>query len=62
MINTENLGPGEAIAGIQSTACECGWECVFVIPEEHERQINAIMTHLREAHRKNLPQFTVTTH
>jgi hypothetical protein len=49
-------------AGIYTVGCECGWEAVFVLPEEQPHYEGAIFRHLAEIHGLELPMLTVTCH
>ena len=46
-------------ARVETIQCECGWERLFILPEEHELRLLSIFRHL-EAHGITLPVFTVT--
>ena len=35
--------------------CECGWERVLVMPEEHILLLNLVFQHLKEAHHMEFP-------
>jgi hypothetical protein len=48
-------------AGIESIRCACGWEIVYVNPEEMELMLGSLLRHLRE-HPEGQPQLTVETH
>ena len=49
-----------AAAGIKSFKCKCGWEAVFICPEEDEKQLVSILTHLVNQHGLDVPEFYVT--
>jgi len=51
--------PPRAKGCVQTVKCECGWESVHVMPEEHERRLLAIFQHMRDAHGLTLPNFEV---
>lgn len=35
--------------------CECGWEMVFIMPEEHIMMLQIVFAHLKEVHHIELP-------
>lgn len=49
-------------AGIQSIKCECGWEGCWLKPEETDKMIGEIFSHLVEEHQIRLPTFTSVLH
>lgn len=62
MLNLDEIVPRMSVAGIETIQCECGWESVYVVPEEGLRMAGDIMNHLRWYHRLEFPMFTVTNH
>jgi hypothetical protein len=48
--------------GPKTFNCDCGWERVFVFPEEDEVAIIAVFRHLQDDHGLTLPVFTVTSY
>ncbi len=49
-------------AGIRSIRCECGWESVFLVPEEQDTMIVAMFEHLTKTHEVVLPKFSYVNH
>ena len=43
------------IAGAMSVKCECGWEMVFIQPEEHLAVLNYVFEHLKQVHQVVFP-------
>ena len=43
------------IAGAMTAKCECGWESVFIMPEEHISIMQLVFIHLRDVHHIELP-------
>jgi hypothetical protein len=46
----------QPIAGVMTVKCECGWEMVFIQPEEHIVLMNYVFHHLQDAHHVVFPQ------
>ena len=42
-------------AGIRSIGCACGWEAVFLVPEEDNLVVVAILEHLGQKHGAEIP-------
>ena len=40
----------EPVAGVMTVKCECGWEMVFLQPEEHIVLLNTVFEHLKQVH------------
>lgn len=57
-INAETFP--EVRAGVETLQCECGWERVYILPEESDLRLMQIFRHLMEEHSIRLPIFTVT--
>lgn len=51
-----------SVAGIYTYLCECGWEAVFIVPEESQRLWLNVFNHFRDKHGINFPNVTVTQH
>jgi hypothetical protein len=45
----------QVIAGAMTVKCECGWEMVFIQPEEHIVMMNIVFQHLQEVHHVVFP-------
>jgi predicted small metal-binding protein len=50
------------IAGVMTVKCECGWEMVFIQPEEHINLLNFVFEHLKKAHNVVFPQICCFWH
>ena len=40
----------EIEAGIRSAVCTCGWEMVYIVPEESEFAMMCVLMHMRKMH------------
>jgi hypothetical protein len=45
----------QMICGAMTVKCECGWEMVFIQPEEHIVLMNVVFQHLQTAHQMVFP-------
>lgn len=59
--NLELLIP-QVVAGAMTAKCDCGWESVFIMPEEHMVLITLIFQHLKEKHGIDFPQICCFWH
>lgn len=50
------------LAGVVTTYCECGWEIISIIPEEHERRLALILMHLVQVHGLKMPVMNFYAH
>lgn len=53
-INPADLIP-QPVAGAMTVKCECGWESVFIQPEEHIVVMNVVFQHLKDVHHITFP-------
>lgn len=44
-----------AIGGVMTVKCACGWEAVFIQPEEHLVLMNIVFQHLQQEHQLVFP-------
>lgn len=51
-----------ALAGVVTTFCECGWEIVSISPEEDERRLSLILLHLMQKHGLVMPSIQYYAH
>ena len=59
-INTDPVP--QIMAGIVTMKCECGWEMIFIMPEEQFVLTTRVLAHLRYAHCIEVPQFDCQWH
>jgi len=52
----------QAVAGVMTMKCDCGWEMVFVQPEEHLVMLEKLFGHLINKHLLQLPEIRVEWH
>lgn len=52
----------QPVAGVMTTKCECGWEAVFIMPEEQVIVIASIFQHLKDGHKLDFPQICCFWH
>jgi hypothetical protein len=59
----EKLDPvPQAVAGLVSMKCECGWECVFLVPEEQIILMQVVFAHLQGEHHLLFPKLECFWH
>lgn len=59
---TPELSIPQVVAGAMTAKCECGWESVFIMPEEHMTLITVVFQHLKDAHHIDFPQIACFWH
>jgi hypothetical protein len=52
----------QAHAGVLTMHCACGWEMVFILPEEQMVLLQTVFTHLVTHHLIALPSITCEWH
>ena len=52
----------KVIGTIETVNCDCGWEAVFVLPEEADFKLSSIINHLVYRHKIKFPEITATTY
>jgi hypothetical protein len=52
----------QPIAGVMTVVCECGWEMVFIQPEEHIAVMTYVFNHLKQVHHVEFPQICCFWH
>lgn len=45
----------QPVAGAMTVKCACGWESVFIMPEEHIYVMNRVFEHLKAEHNIDFP-------
>jgi hypothetical protein len=60
--NLHRITLSPAVAGVLTSKCECGWEAVFVLPEEHMLMLQKVFEHLVVGHLLILPTITCEWH
>ena len=56
------VNPPEALAGVMTVQCECGWEVVSIQPEENMWLIQILFNHLHNEHAVRFPSVTFNWH
>lgn len=51
-----------ACAGILTVRCACGWEMVFVLPEEQMTMLHRLFAHLVNVHQLTFPEIQCEWH
>jgi hypothetical protein len=60
-LNLNDIIPS-SYSGIRSVKCECGFENVYVLPEEFDKFLSRLIFHLVVVHHIDLPDIQITSH